>query len=158
MKKQTLWFMIPMTIFYAFAIGISAMALTWIDKLEKIACKCSQDFKRDYIKYFLYVYVIILALAYFNTLLVVFEWNGKLHKILQKLLRVLIFVVPIALLLNSIFSIIYIHQLKEVNCKCSEDVRREIYYIVNWIHIGFIALQILIGIFAAIFGVIIAKS
>jgi len=158
MKKQTLWFMIPMTIFYAFAIGISAMALTWIDKLEKIACKCSEDFKRDYIKYFLYVYVIILALAYFNTLLVVFEWNGKLHKILQKLLRVLIFFVPIALLLNSIFSIIYIHQLKEVNCKCSEDVRREIYYIVNWIHIGFIALQILIGIFAAIFGVIIAKS
>ena len=150
--------MIPMTIFYAFAIGISAMALTWIDKLEKIACKCSEDFKRDYIKYFLYVYVIILALAYFNTLLVVFEWNGKLHKILQKLLRVLIFFVPIALLLNSIFSIIYIHQLKEVNCKCSEDVRREIYYIVNWIHIGFIALQILIGIFAAIFGVIIAKS
>ena len=158
MKKQILWFMIPMTIFYAFALGISIMALTWIDKLEKISCKCSEDFKRDYIKYFLYIYIIILALAYFNTLLVAFEWNGKLHKILQKLLRVLIFVIPIALLLNTIFSIIYIHRLKEIDCKCSEDVRREVYYLINLIHIGFIGLQILLGIFAAIFGVLIAKS
>jgi hypothetical protein len=35
-------------------IGINLSGLFWIDKLEKIDCKCSAHWKRDYIKYYLY--------------------------------------------------------------------------------------------------------
>jgi mannitol-specific phosphotransferase system IIBC component len=59
---------------------------------------------------------------------------------------------PIFSILNIIFSIMYIWHLKEIDCKCSEDFRREIYYILNWISVGFIAMAVIIILFVAIGG------
>jgi hypothetical protein len=128
-------------IVFSIAVGISLVALTWIHKLEEISCKCSEDFKRDYIKYFLYIYIGLYTVAAFSSIL---QLSGYRYKINTTLLKIFKIIFYIASLLNSIFAIIYIYRLKEIDCKCSEDVRREIYYVLNWITIAFIALIFLI--------------
>jgi hypothetical protein len=125
------------------AVGISLVALTWIHKLEEISCKCSEDFKRDYIKYFLYIYIGLFAVAAFSSIL---QLSGYRYKINTTVFKIFKNIFYIASLLNSIFAIIYIYRLKEIDCKCSEDVRRDIYYVLNWIYIAFVALMFLITI------------
>jgi hypothetical protein len=128
-------------IVFSIAVGISLVALTWIHKLEEISCKCSEDFKRDYIKYFLYIYIGLYTVAAFSSILQLSGYRYKINTTLFKIFKIIFY---IASLLNSIFAIIYIYRLKEIDCKCSEDVRREIYYVLNWITIAFIALIFLI--------------
>ena len=117
-------------IVFSIAVGISLVALTWIHKLEEISCKCSEDFKRDYIKYFLYIYIGLYTVAAFSSILQLSGYRYKINTTLFKIFKIIFY---IASLLNSIFAIIYIYRLKEIDCKCSEDVRREIYYVLNWI-------------------------
>lgn len=127
----------------AFAIGISITTLTWIHKLEDTMCKCSQDFKRDYIKYFLYVYIVFL-------LFILSEHYIKYDKTAASVIKLVKTLMIIALIVNTIFAIIYITDLK--GCKCSEDVRREIYYYLNIIYIAFVGLAIILGVLTYMVG------
>ena len=45
---------------------------------------------------------------------------------------------------NLIISILYISDLKNTNCSCSEDIRREVYYYYNLIIAGLCALNIVL--------------
>lgn len=139
------YFMSVLFILFALsiAVGLSLVALSWIHKLEEISCKCSEDFKRDYIKYFLYIYIGLFAVAAFSSIL---QLSGYRYKINTTVFKIFKNIFYIASLLNSIFAIIYIYRLKEIDCKCSEDVRRDIYYVLNWIYIAFVALMFLITI------------
>lgn len=130
-------------IVFSIAVGISLVALTWIHKLEEISCKCSEDFKRNYIKYFLYIYIglyVVIALSS------IFKLSGYYYKINKTLFNVFKNIFYIAGILNSIFAVMYIYKLKEIDCKCSEDVRREIYYVLNWMYVAFVALIFLLMI------------
>jgi hypothetical protein len=142
------------TVIVGIAVAISIMALTWIHKLENIQCICSQDFKRDYIKYFLYVYLGINAISYITMIYIILRMKtDSISRPIQEFINIISAVLPIFSLINIIFSIMYIYRLKEIDCKCSEDIRREIYYVINWIYIGMIALSILLAIILAILGV-----
>ncbi len=142
------------TLIVGIAVAISIMALTWIHKLEDISCKCSEDFKRDYIKYFLYVYLAINGISYLTMLYIIIRMKSdSFSRPIQQFIDIISAVLPIFSLINIIFSIMYIYRLKEIDCKCSEDIRREIYYVINWIYIGMIALAILLAIIMAILGV-----
>lgn len=140
---------------YIIAIGFSVMALTWIHKLEDTLCNCSVDFKRDYIKYYLYIYVILYTLWVFAIIYMIYFFKVTnifaigLISFIATLMQTLL---PIFSILNIIFSIMYIWHLKEIDCKCSEDIRREIYYILNWISVGFIIMAVIIILFVAIGG------
>ena len=148
-----LWLSMLMTIpvlFTLIALAISIMVLTWIHKLEEISCKCSEDFKRDYIKYFLYINICLLALGpIVLTVLMMYIKSFTPDSLIFKIGTNLFY---IAGLLNCIFAIMYIYRLKETDCKCSEDVRREIYYVLNWIYIAFVALMVLLIILIAVLG------
>lgn len=132
-----------------FILGISVMALSWINKLEETMCKCSEDYKRDYIKYYLYVYILFLLL----TIAIAYVKLGKTAKQIMKFVNV---VMIIGLILNTIFAIMYINDLR--NCKCSEDIRRDIYYYLNIIYISFVALGLSISILALILGMGVTAS
>lgn len=139
------------TILFAISVAISVMVITWIHKLEETACKCSEDFKRDYIKYYLYVYVSIYTFMYLNAMYMLLTSKVLfVNGIVMVLTSILQTILPIFALLNIIFSLMYIWRLKEINCKCSEDIRREIYYVLNWINVGFIGLAVIMIIFIAI--------
>ena len=43
-----------------------------------------------------------------------------------------------------IISIIFINKLKEINCECSEDVKREVYFIYNIVLASIISITILL--------------
>jgi hypothetical protein len=145
------------SITYIIAVGISVMVLTWIHKLEDTVCKCSIDFKRDYIKYYLYVYIVFYTLWFFAIIYMIYFFNLNnifANGLVSLTLTLMQTLLPIFSILNIIFSIMYIWHLKEIDCKCSEDIRREIYYILNWISVGFIIMAVIIILFAAIGGML----
>jgi hypothetical protein len=152
------------TVLFAISLAISIMVLTWIHKLEETACKCSEDFKRDYIKYYFYVYIALYTLMYINAMYVIFSGKiGASNVFVGLMLSIIQYILPVFGLLNMIFSIMYIWRLKEINCKCSEDIRREIYYVLNWINVGFLALGVVMIIlsaiiWAAVFAMTMGKS
>ncbi len=47
-------------------------------------------------------------------------------------------------------AIIYINKLKELNCKCSEDIRREVYWIYNIILASVICILIILMLIYAL--------
>ena len=60
--------------------------------------------------------------------------------------------------INIFIVIIFINKLKEINCVCSEDIRREVYYIYNTISLFLIAFYLFLFIGAIIFNYIYYKK
>jgi len=107
------------------------VVIKYINDLEK-NCKCSDNWKRDFIKYSLIIFVIFLLLKILFT--------KKLYEINKNILLLII-------LLNFVFTFVvlfYINELKENECKCSESNIRTIFEIVNYIRL-FIMIIGLIG-------------
>lgn len=141
------------------AFVIYGMALQWIHKLEETNCKCSEDFKRDYMKYYIYIYfaniAFIVVSIIFITLYTFFNKKGgeKTMSFFKVIYKIIKFIIGILGIINIIFSIMYIYNLKQIDCKCSEDTRREVYYIWNIIGAAIIGINILFIISIAIFGI-----
>lgn len=135
---------IVFTLITVFAIGISIMALSWIHKLEDTRCTCSKGEKRDYIKYFLYVYIFFLVFLICEHIIA-----DSLNSYAKMIVGIVKSIMLVALIINTIVAIIYINNLK--GCKCSDDIRKDIYYYLNVIYISFVCLAILVGL---IFGML----
>lgn len=133
------------------ALIINIYALNWINKLESIPeCKCSNNWMRTYIKYYLYVIipfmVIILLLNIYLYLNNLSSRDMRIYLYNNSLLTSYTFfvgIVNIAAFVNMIISIIFINRLKEINCECSEDVRRDVYYIYNIVLASLICITVL---------------
>ena len=127
------------------AIPINISAILWIYKLENIDCKCSNNWMRIYIKYYLHVIIPIMVISLLMHVYL-FINNMVYTDIKSNLLSLYFFIIGgfnIFGFLNIIISIIFINKLKEINCDCSEDIKREVYYIYNIIMASLICLTIL---------------
>ena len=125
---------------------INIFAIMWIFKLENIDCKCSNNWMRLYIKYYLLLVILVISITllinvylYFNNLVYSYITNS-----LFSLYRLFASFVTIMGLINIIISIIFINRLKEINCECSEDIKREVYYIYNIVLASLICITILL--------------
>jgi len=128
-------------------ITIHILALLWLQKLESTSCKCSANWKRDYIKYFLYAYFVFVGLQ-----LAMYAITGKqLAQSESLFVRVLVMLFNLFAIVNAFVAIFYVNELKETDCKCSEDVRREMYYYWNVVYLALWALIILLSIVMMIF-------
>ncbi len=141
---------IILLIIIAIVITINALALQWIYKLEQTNCKCSEDFKRDFMKYYIWIYfanIIFIFVSFISAALYVILIGKKSSSIILSILtgiyNIIKFIFPILSIINVIFSIMYIYNLKQIDCKCSEDIRREVYYIWNIISAAILGLNIL---------------
>jgi|UniRef100_A0A6C0I5V9 hypothetical protein len=97
-------------------------ALKYIMDLEKY-CKCSDNWKRDYVKYSLIVFIIFLTFKVLN------------HTNLINVNKYLLFFM---ILLNFVFTVIilvYINELKKNECKCSDTEMRTILEIVSYVRL-----------------------
>jgi|LauGreDrversion4_2_1035121.scaffolds.fasta_scaffold15447_7 hypothetical protein len=97
-------------------------ALKYIMDLEKY-CKCSDNWKRDYVKYSLMIFIIFLTFKVLN--------RTNLIKINKYLLSFII-------LLNCVFTVItllYINELKKEACECSDTEMRSILEIVSYVRL-----------------------
>jgi len=127
------------------AITINISAILWIYKLENIDCKCSNNWMRIYIKYYLLVIIPIMVITLFMNVYLYIN-NMVYFNIKNNLVSLYLFGVGFLNIfgfINIIISIIFINKLKEINCDCSEDIKREVYYIYNIIMASLICLTIL---------------
>jgi hypothetical protein len=152
--KYSLGFSLFLVLLSIGIITIHVFALMWLQKLESTSCKCSANWKRDYIKYFLYVYFVFVALQ-----LVAFLATGKqLIQSESSFVRLLVMLFNIFAFVNAFVVIFYVKELKDANCECSEDIKREVYYYWNIVYLALWALAVLIALVAFIMGMIfIAK-
>ena len=130
------------------ALIINVYAIVWIYKLETIDCKCSNNWMRTYIKYYLHAIIPIMSITlliniylYFNELT-----YSDIKNDLFTFYRVIAGFVNFFGLVNIIISIIFINELKKINCECSEDIKREVYFIYNIIMASIISITILIAL------------
>ena len=132
---------------------INVTALMWINKLDTMNCVCSESYMRTYIKYFLYFNIVVISIdillniyIYFNNISILEFDNNFLYKI-YKAIRGIFFIFS---LINVVIVIIFINKLKEINCECSEDIRREIYWVYNIVQACYISIVLLFAIIALI--------
>ena len=144
------------------AIIININALVWLNKLETIKCECSGHWMREYIKYYLYVAIpvfiihLIINLYAFaaNDYRVLLSDNNPVMTIYEGFVGI----VSLFGFVNIFIAIIFINKLKEINCECSEDIKREVYWIYNIILASIILLVIIFMLISIPFVVMSMKN
>jgi len=131
---------------------INIYALVWIFKLEEIPeCKCSESWMRTYIKYYLHASIPIMIIT---TLINMYLYSNSLtqadlaNNSLFGAYRIFAGFVGLFGFANIVIAIVFINKLKEINCECSEDIKREIYFIYNIIGALFVGLAVLFSLMA----------
>lgn len=125
-------------------------AINWLNNLDDIKCECGYDWKKDFIKAFLYILFGFDVFLLYVIYILKYKSETIIHFFINKyygrnLGYFLIFLFGSLIIFNIIISFIYIENLKKINCKCSEDIRRDIYHYYNII-IGILYILIIIKI------------
>lgn len=101
------------------------LTYNWIINLEKTGCECANDWRKDFIK--IYIYIIVSFNIISTVYLITIGENINIP-----------YGIKLFLILFDIFFIsntyIYITKLKNEKCECSSDIVREItliYIIIN---------------------------
>lgn len=142
-----------------FAYIFPVIAYFWIDKLEKTNCKCSEHWERNYMKNYIYF---VFGWITINLILAIIL-QTHLGEIINNTFGATVFgIVQIVLLIIGVgytfMAIDYITRLKKINCKCSEDIKREIIYIVNIFAACGYAFMFVMFIISLIFGVTLLSN
>jgi hypothetical protein len=132
-------------------LTINVYAILWINKLDTINCACSESYMRTYIKYYLYVFIPMICIdILINVYLLAFNVsildmvNNTLYNIYKNIRTVF----TIFSIINIVIVIIFINKLKEINCECSEDIVREVYWIYNIVLASYIGIVVLLAFMA----------
>ena len=129
---------------------INVYAIIWIYKLETIDCKCSNSWMRMYIKFFLHVIIPVMVV---QMLVNIYLYSNNMSQNditgeMFTLYKMIVGFVNILGFLNIVISIIFINKLKEMNCECSEDIQREVYFIYNIVLASIIGVVLLMSFMA----------
>jgi hypothetical protein len=125
---------------------INISALMWLQKLEELNCACSEHWMRNYIKYYLYV---IIPMFFIGLIVNIYAYvadvsiNEINNNDLFIFYRSFAGIVSLFGFANIFIVIIFINRLKEINCECSEDIKREVYWVYNIVLASIIGLTIL---------------
>jgi len=107
---------------------------SWTNELEKTGCECSDLWHRNIIHWIALVILVFIAV---NMLLIIAKVKSQLFSAFAGLIGIV-----------NVFYIIliydYISKLKKLECKCSEDWKREYGYIGSIIYMSFYGLIMLI--------------
>jgi hypothetical protein len=134
-------------------LTINVYAILWINKLDTINCACSESHMRTYIKYYLYVFIPMICIDILMNLYIISSNTSILdlaNNTLYNIYRNIRAVFSIFSIVNIVIVIIFINKLKEINCECSEDIVREVYWIYNIVLACYLSIAFLIIIAAMI--------
>jgi hypothetical protein len=105
---------------FVFNVIIASCIIYYLKRLETINCKCALNFKHQYIFYFTCINLFFALINFaFGTISIV--------------RFVMLFVsIPlvIAAIINIVYTIQYVNELKKNDCACSESFYRELMYIL----------------------------
>ena len=126
----------------ALSIFISGTIIYYLYHLEKIDCKCSLTFQRNYIFYYtIFVFSI-------NLLTICFQ--NKLKDLAFVILPISILLI-IAGIINIVYTIEYVEAMKKQNCNCSDSIIRDLMFIIAILQICVWAIVLLIMISIFVF-------
>ena len=108
---------------------ISGTIIYYLNHLEKIGCQCSLTFQRNYIYYYTICIFIINLLNLF------------LKKITVLPVQIILL---LASIINIVYTIEYVEDMKKLNCNCSESMIRDLMFIIAILRICVVILFILI--------------
>ena len=117
---------------------------TWTKELEKQGCDCSDMWHRKVIHWLALIFLILIPI---NIMIRYFKSNNNMIKFLSVIMS-LGFITYICIVID------YIRKLKQLECQCSEDWKREYGYIFSIIYISLIA----VSLFSIILGVLFSTS
>ena len=100
---------------------ISGTIMYYLYYLEKINCKCSLTFQRNYIYYYTIIIFIINAVTIF--------FQKKLKELALVILPISIMLL-IAGIVNIIYTFEYVNDMKKENCKCSDSIIKDLMFIL----------------------------
>lgn len=108
-------------------IGVILMIVTYtyINKLERIKCVCSEHPYRNFIKKYLIFAIIFLSITAFIPPSIVIGQLGEIYGFVYMIIK---WVYVIATVVFFVYALQYVRYLAREKCKCSEDIRREVLY------------------------------
>ena len=112
-------------------ILVNVYLLHYVTKLES-TCDCSKDWKRTFIKNFLYLTIALLLVNLFGVSL------GKFTKYI-------LYISTVLAAINIIVIFLYIRQLKATKCACSEDNARTLMEVINYFKLARLLIIIMFG-------------
>lgn len=132
-------------------LGIFLLGLTYtyIDKLEKTGCACSEHKYRKFIKNYCLFAIAFIALVMFVPPSVIPKYFGEVGKNVLLGAKVLYMIASFAF---YIMAIIYARYLMKEKCKCSEDMRREIMFVYAIFELVLISTLVVGGLFLFVVG------
>jgi len=132
------------TLIYILLISIPPiLGLLWLSNIKMKACECSEGelkWMKDYIKFY---FSFILAYVLLSTLYIIFSGN----KLKNVILGILLFIYNY---ISYAIIVYYVYTLKDIECKCSYSLKKDIIYI--WYIIATIFTTLLLpGFFVLIY-------
>lgn len=125
------------------------VSYTYIDKLEKIDCKCAEHPYRRFIKnyiIFAIVFLLVLMVLPASKAAKIFGAAGSAVYLIATLLF------TVASIVFFVYALMYVRYLMKAKCMCSEDMRRTTLYawsIAELVILGIMVVIPLIAIVAA---------
>jgi hypothetical protein len=126
-------------------VAINAYILNYLLNLEKSECECSDNWQRDYIKYYS-----VVAITVASILVLLMASGFKLPRALNNLLSVVSYLLRFFTLINVFVLYNYSTNLVLKDCKCSENTARTFMKYYSMVVIGLMVLAILVTILAEV--------
>ena len=105
---------------FVFNVIIASCIIYYLKRLETINCKCALNFKHQYIFYFTCINLFFALINFaFGTV-----------SIVRFIMLFVSIPLVIAAIINIVYTIQYVNELKKNDCACSESFYRELMYIL----------------------------
>lgn len=131
------------TISLLVSLTLSSLIIYYVTNLEKIGCECSMGYKRTYIlafSGFSIAYSLFATIYGVDKLMVLYMKNPLLYAFPA--------IIAIGAIVNIVFTLMFIEEMKKKNCKCSESVYRDMMYVLAILQASSYALAIFLGGYA----------
>lgn len=126
-----------------FMMAVNVSMLFWILKMEKTNCTCSNDYRRDFLKYIL---MVSIPMGIILSIYSAFD-NEKLNTVFGTTVSFIGFISFV----NIFFAVYYLYQLRNSDCDCSKDIRRDLFFWINFASIVILIMTIVILLLGVMF-------
>ena len=107
-------------------ITLSSLIIYYLVTLERLGCACAMNFKRNYILGYNAVYITNTVVTLFMGMPAIFRLHAK-----YPLLWLISFIFFIGAIVNVVFVIQFVNELKREDCACSDSVYKDVMYILS---------------------------
>ena len=123
-------------------ITLSSLIIYYLVSLERLGCACAMNFKRNYILGYNAFYITYAIVSLFMGQQGIFQLHQKYP--LLWLISVLQF---IGAIVNAVFVIQFVNELKREDCACSDSVYKDVMYISSILAAIVLGFTILLYVF-----------